>query len=1389
MDILDRIVGWFKELWSKVQDRFRPRSQKKRFPLYKELTRFFLTEAIEDRVKFLTGLADVSKEKEELHVSVLEEYTNRFEADIKRVCHSQLNLPIAKLILSGPGGLLEEITDAHYQEAVKLINLLRVRGVFGNTTLSRREAQAAWGLFLQAIQQVTLNIVSLDYPPNSGSGVSEDTQAVIRKTLARVDDLAKRTATTLQLKSPQKAEIELRVALARVKGDACLPLRPIPTAPLNNDDLARHYVGRSDEEALKLARQLRHADGTILVTGYRGVGKSTFVNRAVFHAISEQEKLPPDGTLLVPVTVNLAKVAGVQHVLRVTIRALRDALVDPESRIPRKIPCHNSNELGPIPLPLDQAKEIEPLEEAYIRATYKVTMSRSDGAERKAEFGSSFAIDPGKLVGGSIVGLELGKFLEGGIKKTSTKKINRELSLLDYDENAAEEDLSRLIRSLAIPRPLYGTSGPWVRIKLVFVFDELDKMDIDLGLKPMIEGLKNLFLQQYAVFLLVTSKKFYYDLLKDRAIEDAMLNSYFSAIVHVPLLSLSEVRKMVEDWIDWNVIPSVKERPQAENKLIEQLTRVLLYRSSGNPRDIIRELRKMQQWWKSTDQPYLSDQLRKAPSLQIIAAVQECIEKTTVREQTSTSPLGQANGTVALASERLEGDEARLEQVQRGLYILTEELINRGTLLLEPQQRRGASDETNGEKSAPVKDEPASSTGTLEQLLLKLAKPAPDTTEALPLAQIHKDNFSLVTFDDVQKLAKRLGQYLALVHNTPDLFTDEKWGERRPLFEMPNQDVLSVTQTFYLLTGRKATVAPAEVTPIPASNKSETDLIVDAKNLASLEGWAERLSAIKIIQQLGQLPGELEPFIWKIAQDDTDPNHRLLAIGRLTPQAFFAKKPLDISELLTKEKDPQILAAYLGLVGGAGDDEARNRATDALIALLEADTQSLLTERLSDNLGVQVLTVLQSVCNRDATATLLTWLSANPRGDQVQKAAVDVLKTFSNKFKADVANEVFGNEKALAQFTGAMRTFTWWTPNSPPQSPLKDYFREILLPEPTKYIGRLLDAPPGIDVSETLTFLCDAAFDVHKNDLATAIFDALLGPHETDIKPRLLAALPRTRDFQSRLVPYLKTQYDSLKTFTKISVEDSKRLSEFLEELGKIEAPEIPEVTLASKMKLSDFATVGKGNLGAILSGLNLPAHLSTPPTAGPISSSTFNVEDYVTQYNPPVTTTTPWSRRSRSKRWQAPVYLISAIVSFALGLYLFRRDLPAGASFATMLLSRLLLLALDATISVWFSVFTQSISESTAEFRRKSGERKVGGLGTNLYENYGTTDDSSWTKLISNPSVNILIAFFIAYVLYSVHVQYIGPLTRWNQLLQFLVNLPTIYLLLMAWVEFKFSR
>ena len=263
---------------------------------------------------------------------------------------------------------------------------------------------------------------------------------------------------------------------------------------------------------------------------------------------------------------------------------------------------------------------------------------------------------------------------------------------------------------------------------------------------------------------------------------------------------------MVENWVDWDATEQLQTKSPEELKLIEQLTRVLVYRSFGNPRDIIRELRLMQEW-ADTEQPYLTDRLSKSPALQIFAAIQDCVEKTAVPQQSTSVTPRDSDGSVALVSERLVGDEARLVQIRRGLYILTEELINRQTLTLDNRKPDSSTKE-------PVEQKTNGSAlwqHQLEELLGKITKPTASSSEPTALAKIQQDNFSLLSVEDVRQLAKRLGGYLSLVHDNPDLFpTGEEWGQRRPLFLMQGVDQLRVTNDFYALTGRQALAANPE---------------------------------------------------------------------------------------------------------------------------------------------------------------------------------------------------------------------------------------------------------------------------------------------------------------------------------------------------------------------------------------------------------------------------------------------------------------------------------------------------------------------------------------------------------------------------------------------------
>ena len=509
------------------------------------------------------------------------------EADARAVPRGRttsLDARLAALYL--PDATLED-----FQSAARFTALLARsradltwRGGVQRSPVTVRERTLVGAILLSALQAVAFDVVEVDYTMQSASDVPNRVEDAVSSLLELLDPMGRAIGASAGLVPLPLARARLQWALARAEGRVWLPLRAIPTAPLADADLADHYVGRSDDDARRLGHQIRRADGAILVSGYRGVGKSTFVNRVMYHTLHDQASGEANGKIVVPVTINLAKVAGVSNVLRLTLRGLRAALLD-NAGTPLRIPGDERQR----PLPI-RAAERDQLEWAYVRSTWKVAFTRARSDEKSWELGTSVGFDPGKLAH-----WELGKLFSASAQRSRTEKVNRELALLDYDENAAEEDLQDLIRRLAETRPL-TPDGPPVGLKLVFIFDELDKMDQEKGVLPLIEGLKNLFLQQHAVFVLVTSKQLYYDLLKDRVREDSTLTSYFSSLVHVPLLDFAQVRRMLDDWIDSTICGGTVARSKQENHLLDQLARYLTYRSLGNPREVIRELRQMQQW-------------------------------------------------------------------------------------------------------------------------------------------------------------------------------------------------------------------------------------------------------------------------------------------------------------------------------------------------------------------------------------------------------------------------------------------------------------------------------------------------------------------------------------------------------------------------------------------------------------------------------------------------------------------------------------------------------------------------------------------------------------------------------------------------------------------------
>ena len=374
-------------MWSSIRRRFEMPADLPK--LSEELTRLFFGPVIDRRVAYLAGERGDQESSEDRRY-FFEEARKTLQRQVRS--HSQawefdrvrIKRTLTELDLATPAEFRRVLETAHSDRTW--------RGRFQKHPLARKRSA---GVVLLAIQEAALAIIPEAYP-GKGRPADEDLLSEISRLVQGVLVIADNLASGLQV---DETLIPLGLALARLHLTQAraghkiwLPVRPIPAAPLSREEVVDHYAGRDDRDALHLARQVRAGDGVILVTGYRGVGKSSFVNRVIHHVLEAQKELPRDGRLVVPVALNLAKASGVQSVLRLTLRAIRRSLLDEKNAAPLQVPGN-----GKVLLPLQQA-ERQAIQEAYLRATYKVAMSHQDTAERKWEFESALGLDAGKLL-------------------------------------------------------------------------------------------------------------------------------------------------------------------------------------------------------------------------------------------------------------------------------------------------------------------------------------------------------------------------------------------------------------------------------------------------------------------------------------------------------------------------------------------------------------------------------------------------------------------------------------------------------------------------------------------------------------------------------------------------------------------------------------------------------------------------------------------------------------------------------------------------------------------------------------------------------------------------------------------------------------------------------
>ncbi len=355
---------------------------------------------------------------------------------------------------------------------------------------------------------------------------------------------------------------------ARVRGDFRLVHEPVGT------DDEWELLPEETDVVRRLSDRLIHSTGgTFLITGFRGVGKTTVVRRAL------SQSADTTGNPIVDITVPLARPVSTTTLLFQVMRRLVDRL----------------QQLGL--LRLLSRKLRDELLTAYARTTYAMRQTSTQGDATEAKLSTGGAVSMGK-VKVPLPALSL--------TRSSTDTKATEISFLAYSDTDVEHDFLRIIELLGSPdafrrrpiRDFFGKVWPrWQRGKfpqIVVVFDEIDKLtEEEDGLaefKAILGGLKNVLAASGVHYVLVAGVDLHDEWLRESATANSLYRSVFAWQGYVGC-SWQAAVELLEDAV-----------ADADPDEIEVLAAFLRYRGRGVIRNVLYEMNELIEW-DETGQP------------------------------------------------------------------------------------------------------------------------------------------------------------------------------------------------------------------------------------------------------------------------------------------------------------------------------------------------------------------------------------------------------------------------------------------------------------------------------------------------------------------------------------------------------------------------------------------------------------------------------------------------------------------------------------------------------------------------------------------------------------------------------------------------------------------
>ncbi len=271
---------------------------------------------------------------------------------------------------------------------------------------------------------------------------------------------------------------------------------------LESSDLPFNYAPQYEEEKQKMVDRIIHSEtgACFLLTGYRGVGKTTFVDKVLIEA----KEFKPN---ILPIKFNICKNLTEKQLMHQIIKGLYEELNDK----------------------IENSDIKEKIHEAYLRTLLNISIEsdslKKDIVSKTVSTGMTAQVTGWLLSLATKVGLSIqGKRSK---KDENLERAVRQATYLDYDAKSAEGDFLDIAKSIT---KLDKKERPF----LIFIIDELDKLTgnekgrSQEEIQGILMNLKNVLSAPGIVFIIIAGIDFYDQVQKDKEEEDSLYQSIFS---------------------------------------------------------------------------------------------------------------------------------------------------------------------------------------------------------------------------------------------------------------------------------------------------------------------------------------------------------------------------------------------------------------------------------------------------------------------------------------------------------------------------------------------------------------------------------------------------------------------------------------------------------------------------------------------------------------------------------------------------------------------------------------------------------------------------------------------------------------------------------------------